>query len=67
VVTIIHRLRCKNTFRFFARGLASGVVEMIDPETVNKMRTPASSPVNLTMVTIAARLPQAAAELEIRN
>jgi serine protease Do len=70
VVTIIHRLSAVKILRLFLReALASGVVEMIDPETVNN-DAHASIIAGWALddgKTIAARLPQAAAELEIRE
>ena len=70
VVTIIHRLSGVKILRLFLReAVASGVVEMIDPETVNH-DAHASIIAGWALddgKTIAARLPQAAAELEIRE
>jgi len=70
VVTIIHRLSGVKILRFLLRqAVANGVVEMIDPETVNN---DAHASIIAGWVlddgkTIAARLPQAAAEIEIRE
>jgi serine protease Do len=73
VVTIIHRLSGVKILRFLLRQAAAnasnGVVEMIDPETVNN-DAHASIIAGWALddgKTIAARLPQAAAEIEIRE
>lgn len=70
VVTIIHRLSGVKILRFLLRqAVADGVVETIDPETVNN-DAHASIIAGWAMddgKTIAARLPQAAAEIEIKE
>lgn len=70
VVTIIHRLSGVKVLRYLLRqAVANGVVETIDPETVNN-DAHASIIAGWALddgKTIAARLPQAAAEIEIRE
>ena len=70
VVTVIHRLSGVKILRFLLRqAVANGVVEMIDPETVNN-DAHASIIAGWALddgKTIAARLPQAAAEIESRE
>jgi serine protease Do len=70
VVTIIHRLSGVKILRLLLRqAVANGVVETIDPETVNN-DAHASIIAGWAMddgKTIAARLPQAAAEIEIKE
>ncbi|HSQ24847.1 MAG TPA: PDZ domain-containing protein [Pyrinomonadaceae bacterium] len=70
VVTIIHRLSGVKILRLLLRqSVANGVVETIDPETVNN-DAHASIIAGWAMddgKTIAARLPQAAAEIEIKE
>lgn len=70
VVTIIHRLSGVKILRLLLRqAIANGVVETIDPETVNS-DAHASIIAGWAMddgKTIAARLPQAAAEIEIKE
>lgn len=67
VVTIIHRLSGVKVLRLFLRQAGGGVVETIDPETI-------TSDAHASIIagwaledgkTIAARLPQAAAEFEV--
>lgn len=67
VVTIIHRLSGVKVLRLLLRQAGSGVVETIDPETI-------TSDAHASIIagwaledgkTIAARLPQAAAEFEV--
>ena len=70
VVTVIHRLSGVKILRLLLRQSgANGVVETIDPETVNN-DAHASIIAGWALddgKTIAARLPQAAAEIEIRE
>jgi serine protease Do len=70
VVTIIHRLSGVKILRLLLRqAAANGVVETIDPETVNN-DAHASIIAGWAMddgKTITARLPQAAAEIEIKE
>ncbi len=70
VVTVIHRLSGVKILRLLLRqAVANGVVETIDPETVNN-DAHASIIAGWAMddgKTIAARLPQAAAEIEIKE
>jgi len=70
VVTVIHRLSGVKVLRFLLRQAGeNGVLETIDPETVNK-DAHASIIAGWALddgKTIAARLPQAAAELEVTN
>lgn len=70
VVTIIHRLSGVKILRLLLRqAVANGVVETIDPETINN-DAHASIIAGWAMEdgkTIAARLPQAAAEIEIKE
>ena len=70
VVTVIHRLSGVKILRLLLRqSVANGVVETIDPETVNN-DAHASIIAGWALddgKTIAARLPQAAAELEMRE
>lgn len=70
VVTVIHRLSGVKILRFLLRQSGqNGVVEKIDPETLN---TDAHASIIAGWAmddgkTIAARLPQAAAEIEIKE
>lgn len=70
VVTVIHRLSGVKILRFLLRQSgANGVVETIDPETVNN-DAHASIIAGWALddgKTIAARLPQAGAEIEIKE
>lgn len=70
VVTIIHRLSGVKILRFLLRQSAqSGIVETIDPDTLNN-DAHASIIAGWALddgKTIAARLPQAAAEIEIKQ
>jgi len=70
VVTVIHRLSGVKILRLLLRqAVANGVVETLDPETVNN-DAHASIIAGWAMddgKTIAARLPQAAAEIEIKE
>ncbi len=70
VVTVIHRLSGVKILRLLLRqAVANGVVETIDPETVTN-DAHASIIAGWAMddgKTIAARLPQAAAEIEIKE
>ena len=70
VVTIVHRLSGVKLLRLFLRQSGqSGVVETIDPETITK-DAHASIIAGLLLddgKTIAARLPQAAAEVELQG
>jgi S1-C subfamily serine protease len=70
VVTIIHRLSGVKILRFLLRQAGeSGIVETIDPDTVNN-DAHASIIAGWALddgKTIAARLPQAAAEIEIKD
>ncbi len=70
VVTVIHRLSGVKILRFLLRQSGqNGVVETIDPETVNN-DAHASIIAGWALddgKTIAARLPQAAAEIEIKD
>jgi hypothetical protein len=70
VVTVIHRLSGVKILRFLLRQSgATGLVETIDPDTVNN-DAHASIIAGWALddgKTIAARLPQAAAELEVKE
>ncbi|MGZ8844247.1 MAG: hypothetical protein ACXW18_11340, partial [Pyrinomonadaceae bacterium] len=70
VVTVIHRLSGVKILRFLLRQSGqNGVVETIDPDTLNN-DAHASIIAGWTMddgKTITARLPQAAAEIEIKD